>query len=174
MICESKQILDNHDTQRSSGDVMTYKDDYKYKLGVTFLLTQGYDLKRVMSSHFFNVKDQGPPENAPGCFEDGMVCEHRWSTIMNMVKFANKMDGHLLENWQVKDGGLSFSRGQAGFFAMGQLNNVEFHTGLPDGNYCDLIHKCKQTTTVSGGKAGFNKAEPNYAVVAICVGCKND
>ena len=71
-------FVDNHDTQRSIGDVMTYKDDCNYKLGVMFLLTQGFDLKRVMSSYFFNVKDQGPPENVPGCFKDGRVCKHRW------------------------------------------------------------------------------------------------
>jgi hypothetical protein len=54
---------------------------------------------------------------------------------------------------------------------MGDLNNVEFYTGLPDGDYWDIIHDCAQTIHVSGGKAFFNKAEANDPVAAICVGC---
>ena len=54
---------------------------------------------------------------------------------------------------------------------MGDLNNVEFYTGLPDGDYCDIIHDCKQMIHVSGGKAVFNKAEANDPIAAICVGC---
>ena len=54
---------------------------------------------------------------------------------------------------------------------MGDLNNVEFYTGLPDGDYCDIIHDCKQMIHVSGGKAVFNKAEQNDPIAAICVGC---
>ena len=54
---------------------------------------------------------------------------------------------------------------------MGDLNNVEFYTGLPDGEYCDIIHDCKQTIRVQGGSARFNKAESNDPVAAICVGC---
>jgi alpha-amylase len=38
--------VDNHDNQRghAGGDsVLTYKDDYNYKLGVAFMLAQEYD-----------------------------------------------------------------------------------------------------------------------------------
>jgi alpha-amylase len=87
------------------------------------------------------------------------------------LKFANVVAGEGIENWQVKDGSLGFSRGSKGFFAMGDLNNVQFYTGLPDGEYCDIIQDCKQKIQVSGGSANFNKAEQNDAVVAICVGC---
>jgi Tfp pilus assembly protein PilN len=48
---------------------------------------------------------------------------------------------------------------------------VSFFTGLPDGEYCDIIHNCQQKITVSGGWANFNKAQANDPVVAICVGC---
>ena len=82
--------------------------------------------------------------------------------------------GTFLRTGKSRMGALASAGAKQAFFAMVQLNNVEFHTGLPDGNYCDPIHECKQTITISGGKARFDKAEPNYAVVAICVGCKND
>lgn len=174
-------FVDNHDNQRNHGGgsngILTYKDDYNYKLAVAFLLAQPYGFKRVMSSYFFDNNDQGPPGSPPqppsqGSCSNGWVCEHRWSTIGNMAQFANVMSGEPTENWQVKDGSLGFSRGNKGFFAMGNLNNVQFYTGLPDGDYCDIIHDCQQTITVSGGSATFNKAEANDPVVAICVGCK--
>ena len=88
-------------------------------------------------------------------------------------QFANTVAGTGIENWQNFGGSLGFSRGNKGFFAMGDLNNVEFYTGLPDGDYCDIIHDCAQTIHVSGGKAFFNKAEANDPVAAICVGCQN-
>ena len=56
---------------------------------------------------------------------------------------------------------------------MGNLRNVEFEMGsLPDGDYCDIIHKCQQTIYVRGGRATFNKAQENDPIVAICVGCE--
>jgi len=172
-------FVDNHDNQRghgSGGNILTYKDDYKYKLASGFMLAQPYGFKRVMSSYFFDNSDQGPPGSPPnsinqGSCDNGWVCEHRWSPIMNMVKFANACAGEGLDNWQNFGGSLGFSRGSKGFFAMGDLNNVEFYTGLPDGDYCDIIHDCKQMIHVSGGKAVFNKAEANDPIAAICVGC---
>ena len=172
-------FVDNHDNQRehgSDGNILTYKEDYKYKLAVGFMLAQPYGFKRVMSSYDFESRDQGPPKLPPnsvtqGLCENGWICEHRWSSIMNMVKFANAVSGTYLENWQNYGDSLGFSRGSKGFFAMGELNNVEFYTGLPDGEYCDIIHDCKQTIHVINGKAVFNKAQSNDPVVAICVGC---
>ena len=73
---------------------------------------------------------------------------------------------------KMKDGSLGFARGSKGFFAMGNLNNVEFDVGaVPDGDYCDIIHNCRQIIHVSGGRARFNKADKNDPVAAICVGC---
>lgn len=92
--------------------------------------------------------------------------------FVNMsMQFANKVASHAVQNWQVKEGSLGFSRGSVGFFAMGNLNNVEFYTGLPDGEYCDIIHNCAQKVLVRGGKATFRKAQDNDPIVAICLGC---
>ena len=43
---------------------------------------------------------------------------------------------------------LGMARGNKGFFAMGDLDR-EFDTGLPDGEYCDIISECQQKITVS-------------------------
>ena len=72
---------------------MTYKDDYQYKLASAFMLAQDYGFKRVMSSYYFDDTDQGPPGNDPksisqGSCGNGWVCEHRWSTTLNMAKVS--------------------------------------------------------------------------------------
>merc|ERR1719474_1138683 len=131
-------FVDNHDNQRSGG-VLTYKDGYLYKLAVGFLIAQDYGFKRVMSSYYFDNSDQGPPGSRPnggtGDCGNGWVCEHRWSSIMNMAKFANAAVGTGVENWEGGYNYLGFARGNKAFVAMGDLGR-EFYTGLPDGEYC--------------------------------------
>ena len=90
-------FVDNHDNQRghgSGGDlILNYKDDYMYKLAQGFMMAQPYGFKRVMSSYDFSDTDQGPPGSPPnpasqgGC-GNGWVCEHRWSSIMNMAQVS--------------------------------------------------------------------------------------
>ena len=83
-------FVDNHDNQRGhggAGGVLTYKESYKYKLATGFHLAHDYAFKRVMSSYSFDDPDAGPPGSpaGPTC-SNGWVCEHRWSSIVNMVK----------------------------------------------------------------------------------------
>jgi len=163
-------FVDNHDNQRGhggAGGVMTASgpghNDWQYKVGAAFMLAHEYGWKRVMSSYYFDNSDQGPPGN-------GWVNEHRWSSIANMVKFANAVVGTGVENWQGGYNFLGFSRGNKGFVAMGDLGK-DFYTGLPDGEYCDIIHDCEQKIQISGGNGYFKAAQDNDPVVAICVGC---
>lgn len=163
-------FVDNHDNQRGhggAGGVLTASgpghNDWQYKIGAAFMLAHEYGWKRVMSSYYFDNSDMGPPGN-------GWVNEHRWSSIMNMVQFANKVVGTGVENWQAGYKYLGFSRGNKGFVAMGDLGK-DFYTGLPDGEYCDIIHDCQQKIQISGGKGYFKAANDQDPVVAICVGC---
>jgi len=169
-------FVDNHDNQRSGG-VLTYKDGYLYKLAVGFLIAQDYGFKRVMSSYYFDNSDQGPPGSQPnggtGDCGNGWVCEHRWKTVGNLVQFANKCSGKPVENWQTQPYNLGFSRGNVGFFAMGTLNNANFQTGLPAGEYCDIIQDCNRKITVRGdGTATISRVSDQEPMVAICVGCQ--
>jgi len=171
-------FVDNHDNQRGhggGGGVLVAQDDsWNYKIGAAFLLAHDYGFKRVMSSFHFDNTDQGPPGGSPNSFPDacgnGWTCEHRWSSIMNMVRFANVAVGTGVENWDGGDHYLGFSRGNKAFVAMGNLNR-EFYTGLPDGEYCDIIHDCQQKIQISGGRGYFSPAQEDDPVVAICVGC---
>ncbi|XP_059087363.1 alpha-amylase A-like [Tigriopus californicus] len=171
-------FIDNHDNQRGhggAGEVLTHREDYLYKVATAVMLAHDYGFKRVMSSYYFDDSDQGPPGSQPPSITqepcgNGWVCEHRWAPIMNMVQFANAVIGEPVENWQVIGDSLGFSRGSKGFVAVGGLNGAEFYTGLPDGEYCDIIHECAQKVTVSGGKAFIKKFQDNDGVVAFYVG----
>ncbi|TRY76789.1 hypothetical protein TCAL_12427 [Tigriopus californicus] len=166
-------FIDNHDNQRGhggAGNTLTHKDPYKYKLAVSFMLAHDYGFKRVMSSYYFDNSDQGPPDTPPGCGE-GWVCEHRWNSIGNMVEFANAVNGEPVENWVGEADMVAFSRGAKGFYAMGNVGGRQFTTGLPDGEYCDLISDCVQKITISGGMGTFDLYDSEEPAVAICVGC---
>ena len=54
-------FTDNHDTQRSETNVLTYKDGQYYNLANYFMLAHPYGHPKVMSSYYFNDHDQGPP-----------------------------------------------------------------------------------------------------------------
>ena len=65
-----------------------------------------------------------------------------------MAEFANTVYGEPVNYVVTEDRTLGMSRGNKGFFAMGDLNR-EFDTGLPDGDYCDIISECQQKITVN-------------------------
>jgi len=170
-------FVDNHDNQRGhggGGGVLTASNeidghnDWQYKVASAFMIAHDYGFKRVMSSYYFQNTDQGPPGGEP-C-GNGWTCEHRWATTLNMAKFANSVVGTGVENWQASGTSVGFSRGNKGFVALGDMDK-EYYTGLPDGEYCDLISECAQKVQISGGKGFFKAANPMDPVVAICVGC---
>jgi len=136
-----------------------------------------------MSSYAFTDFEEGPPHNADYSIKDvtintdgscgnGWVCEHRWPMVGNMAQFRTAVAGTSVSNWQYTNGVLSFSRGNKGFFAMSMNSFTEtVQTGLPGGEYCDLISECKMKITVDGsGNAQISPANPSEPYVAIAVG----
>merc|ERR1711971_770120 len=91
------------------------------------------------------------------------------ASIMNMAQFANKVIGQPITNWDASGTTPGFARGNVGFLAVGDLGK-DFNTGLPDGEYCDIIRDCSQKIQISGGRGYFNSPDDD-PVVAICVGC---
>jgi alpha-amylase len=109
-----------------------------------------------MSSYNFDRSNdaQGPPSDGNGNTNTitinpdlscggGWICEHRWREIYNMVRFRNTAEGQPVSNWW--DNGnnqVAFSRGNKAFLV---INNDDFglsqwfQTGLPQGQYCDVI-----------------------------------
>ncbi|XP_061715723.1 alpha-amylase-like isoform X3 [Cydia pomonella] len=159
-------FIDNHDTQRSN-DVLTYKESRAYKAAIAFMLAHPYGEPRVMSSYFFDSSDQGPPDdtnenilspsiNSDNTCGNGWVCEHRWRQIYQMVAFRNAVKDTQIQNWW--DNGnnqIAFSRGGRGFIAFdveGKDLNQTLQTGLPAGEYCDVITGKRQGSECTGKK----------------------
>ena len=178
-------FVDNHDTQRDGGgQYLTHKKPKEYKMGVAFLLANDYGFTRVMSSYYFNDRDAGPPHNADysakdvtinsdGTCGNGWVCEHRWRPIGNMVAFRNAVAGTSKQNWYRQGDVVAFARGNKGFFAMAKNGHMDatLQTGLPAGQYCDLITDCASKITVDGsGNAHIIINNQDEPVVAFIVG----
>jgi alpha-amylase len=75
--------------------------------------------------------------------EIGWICEHRWSAITRMISWRNAVRGADVQNWW--DNGnnkMGFGRGNRGFILFnvdwGDLNET-LQTGLPGGQYCDVV-----------------------------------
>ncbi|KAK7864526.1 hypothetical protein R5R35_003133 [Gryllus longicercus] len=168
-------FIDNHDNQRNNGgggDILTYKRAKLYKMAISFMLAWPYGITRVMSSYYFDNNNAGPPSDGNGNILDvsinsdntcgnGWVCEHRWSQIYNMVGFRNTVEGTSVTNWW--DNGnqqIAFGRGNAGFVAFNDQYNTDFkqtlQTGLPQGDYCDLISGSKSNGRCTGKSVTVN------------------
>ncbi len=188
------------------GSYMTYHWGAPYDLANVFMLAWPYGYPQVMSSYaLVNSGTQfdssyGPPYNgdgstkgpwdggvsAPACFNQtrgGWVCEHRFRPIANMVGFRNATAANwTVDNWW--DNGnnqIAFGRGDKGFVVInkeGATLSRSFATGLPAGQYCDVIGgdvvngACtgNVVTVVSGGAANIAVAANSAA--AIHVGAK--
>ncbi|ABC30861.1 Glycosidase [Hahella chejuensis KCTC 2396] len=140
----------NHDDQRQHPEwALTWNDPQgMYYLAHIFMLAYPYGYPRVMSSYYFNNHDQGPPNSGPhtaGACGVDWVCEHRWGGIGNMAKFrqATAANAYISNVSRDGDNRLAFGRGGLGFVA---LNNdtgawsASLDTGLPAGEYCDILH----------------------------------
>ena len=75
-----------------------------------------------------------------------------------------------MKKWTAGGDYLGFARGNIAFVAMGNLGR-EFNTGLPDGEYCDIISDCRQKIEITDGKGFFSVFEEDDPIVAICIGC---
>ena len=152
-------FTDNHDNQRGHGGggyVVTHKDGALYDLANVYMLAWPYGYPKIMSSYTFTDSDQGPPSDAygntndiynngvPNCFTDWQ-CEHRWQPIANMVAFRNATAADFyVSNWWSNGGNqIAFGRGDSGFVAINKESyNLTgwFQTGMPEGDYCDIIN----------------------------------
>jgi alpha-amylase len=184
-------FIDNHDNQRGHGpggaSVLTYKDAKLYKMATAYELAWAYGQPRVMSSFAFTDTEAGPPSDGNGntndvtCFDGQWVCEHRWRQIENMVGFHNAALGTGVSHWEtISANAIAFGREGRGFIVINNENyevSGTFATGMPDGEYCDVI-SCSSNTppctscrsvTVSGGSAFISVPNDDDPVVAIHV-----
>ncbi|MFV8783991.1 alpha amylase C-terminal domain-containing protein [Microbulbifer sp. SA54] len=170
-------FIDNHDRERGhgGGGNLTYKDGPLYNLANVFMLAHPYGYPKVMSGYVFTDTDIGPPATGPqDCTSSAWVCQHRWGNIANMVGFRNFVDGTAVSNWW--DNGnnqIAFGRGNKGFVVInnesGTLNQT-LYTGLPAGNYCNVLageEACSGVSIAvdSNGYANFSVAANSAAAI---------
>eukprot|EP00058_Branchiostoma_floridae_P009092 XP_002594580.1 hypothetical protein BRAFLDRAFT_77551 [Branchiostoma floridae] len=203
-------FVDNHDNQRGHGgggkSILTFRDSRLYKMANAFMLAFPYGFVRMMSSYYWDQwweggKDKndwiGPPAdrsgntmgvsiNNKGNCRNGWICEHRWRSNRNMVRFRNVAAGHGMFNWW--DNGnnqIAFSRGDRAFIAINNEDrsalNATLQTGLSSGDYCDVISGdlsngfCTGKTITVGwdGRAHIYIAvDDEDPIIAIHVGSK--
>ncbi|MBF9069467.1 carbohydrate-binding module family 20 domain-containing protein [Streptacidiphilus fuscans] len=144
----STSMVTNHDTERN-GSTLNYKSGASYILANLFELAWGYDVPQVYASFDWTNSDDSPPADANGYVTDtdcsnGWFCTDRNQGVANMVGWHNAVAGQPVANWY-DDGSnlIAFSRGDRGWIAVNNesaAKTITVATGLPAGNYCDVIH----------------------------------
>lgn len=189
------------------GDSLSqWSGNNQYILSSVFMLAYPYGTPTVLSSYKYSNKDDGPPNGGEydkyllhvphlivfflilgygTCSGSGGAgsfnCEHRWPAIAGMVGFRSACDGQSLQNWQTAGNDrIAFSRGAAGFVAINSNGgdwSQTLNTGMPAGNYCDIITggkvngQCVGTTvTVKNGQASVKV--PSRGAIAISAATK--
>ena len=178
-------FVDNHDTQRNSRAVLSYKDGSNYAIAEAFMLAWPYGHAQVMSSFAFDGADQGPPAAADGTTNAvdcaaGWVCEHRWRTTANLVGFRNEAWGTDVTNWWTNGSSqVAFGRGDKGFVAFNRAGTpleATFQTSLPAGGYCDVAAGDPGDGACPGNQVGADgkvtATVPANGVFALHVGAR--
>jgi len=170
-------FVDNHDIQRGhagSVDIVNYKDGALYDLAVAFMLAYPYGYPMVMSSYEFVDGDHGAPKSSPhddagGCGIE-WVCEHRRPGIANMVEFRQATNGAEVIDWNIVDDTvLSFGLGDKGHIVIniGELPvTLKLETGLPAGDYVDIISSSNNAAVGENGLLAVNMA-PQSAIALL-------
>jgi len=191
---KSVVFIDNHDTQRAEA-LLTHRSSVLYELANLFMLAHPYGYPRVMSSYYFDSHDQGPP-SVPVYDDDGnvhcgrgplsvksgpdrpWVCEHRWTSIANMVAWRRAAGKEGIKAWWAADPNrIFFCRGRAACIA---FNRHQIHVwqcrlklSLPPGRYCNIIRSDDPSAcpSIFVGQDGTAKLEvPALGAVALHAG----
>ena len=177
-------FISNHDTERN-GQTLSYKDSRYFELATAMMLAEDYGQPMLYSSYAFNSYDAGPYETTKGVGEancegvsepkdsykaDEWICQHRWVSTLNMIRFRDFVaDAEVTDKFRVR-GVYGFARAGKGYFITNVFDNkempVEVATTLPDGEYTDLIDGGKYQ--ISGGILKTNLAP--MSAVALLVG----
>lgn len=177
-------FVDNHDTERGEAKV-TAKMAGLYLLANVLLLGDDYGTPVVYSGYTFSDRDAGAPADAEGrvlpaecppVVENGVVptddgartCIQSWPAIGGMLAFREVVgDAPRLPGIEEGDA-YAFEREARGVVAVNAghaAETVTIPTGLPDGEYCDVVSGGREARTdggcqgaaftVDGGEAVF-------------------
>jgi alpha-amylase len=160
-------FVNNWDTERNGGSLAASnytgatndtQGSHRYDLANIFMLAQGYGEAQLHSGFRFTNVDQDRPSASPylnGVAQVNVNWDfvHRWGDIAPMVKFRSAAHGQAQTNWVTGSANqIAFGRGNVGFVALNNSTSAwsrSFHTGLPAGTYCNVVHGLKN----AGGTA---------------------
>lgn len=150
-------FLDNHDYQRYAADdssTISFRHIRALKMGTAFMLAFKFGCPSIMSSFDFDLVTDGPPtkkgtEDICSHFESdchGWVLEHRWRTVVEMVKFRNSVGGSRVKYWRsFQPDQIAFCRGDRGFIAFNNSRDLpldyDMFVCVSEGVYCDVMSK---------------------------------
>ena len=176
-------FIANHDTERN-GETLSYKDSRYFELATAMMLAENYGQPSLYSGYAFSSRDAGPYETVEGVkpvdcagvtgpkdeyknYE--WVCQHRWLSTVNMIRFRDVVgDADLVEKYRER-GVYGFAREGIGYFITNvfdtQEMTVDVATTLPDGEYVNLIDG--ETHSISGGR--LKATMPPMSAIALLV-----
>ncbi|MBF6330616.1 alpha-amylase [Nocardia transvalensis] len=157
---KSVVFVANHDTERN-GSTLTYADGDRYVLANAFLLAWPYGRPKVLSDYAFTGYDEPPPSDPLGrttdaaCGDGHWLCEHAWPGVAGMVGFHRQVRDEPVVDWSDNGGNLiAFGRGNAGYLVLNgedfAVTSRAYHTPLPPGTYCDVMHGSIREGTCTG------------------------
>lgn len=181
-------VIDNHDTERMMPNMLNYKStqNNSYVLAYIFMLAWPFGIPKIMSSfHFTNHNDPIPDTHVwqngrCTCFDvnSPWVAQHRWNAIANMVLFRNNTKhapgiSHVWANGNQVAFSRVYQKPKEAVIAVGfvVINatdkpiNRRFETGLPEGQYYNLI----ASELISGKMHGPKITIENYGSATIAI-----
>ena len=174
-------FVQNHDTERN-GSTLTYKDGADDVLATVLMLADDYGTPVVHSGYAFRERDAGPVQDESGAVVDAecasgagpdaevevgdWLCQHRWPAVVGMVGWRLVVGDAPETVWSQRRV-LTLDRGDRGFLAVNAgPSAVEqtFTTGLPAGDYCDVITGALADPPEEGCTAGRVRVGPDGTV----------
>jgi alpha-amylase len=154
---QTVSFVSNHDTERN-GETLNYNDARYFELATAMMLAEDYGQPMLYSSYAFTSYDAGPYELVDGVVDvdcSGVsepkseykdyewICQHRWSSTLNMIGFRDRAQDAPIVEKHVERGVYGFAREGVGYFITNVFDTQEMpvsvQTTLPDGEYVDLI-----------------------------------
>ena len=176
-------FISNHDTERN-GDTLNYRDIRSFELATMLMLAEDYGQPMLYSSYAFDDHDAGPNQTPEGVLNascsaesngfvkpkdsyqaNEWICQHRFESTSQMIKFRKAVSGTAVENI-FQDGGLyGFNRGEKGYFMLNASTTAsDIEVPLADGDYTNLI--TGEVLKATGGKVRLLMS-PKSAVALV-------
>ncbi len=190
-------VIDNHDTERMMDNMLNFRSpNNSYVLAYVFMLAWPFGIPKIMSSFRFKSHDDPYPANfvwqkdRNTCFDrDSLwVAQHRWEAIANMVLFHKVMQNALgVVNVWGNGNQIAFARATEqlkeavvvrGFVIINATSEPlirKFNTGLPEGEYYNLVLSDLNAAQITGPVVKVEKyghafiEVPPYDAVVIAI-----